>query len=310
MVGPMEGRGPFGAEFDWIMEDYLFGEETWEGSESKMLRETVRLAAGKAGLGEGDLDVIIAGELLNHLTASSKAAREISIPYLGIYGACSTMAEGSILGAMLVDGQYFEQVAVGAVSHHHTGERGPASPAALRHRAQPGAQWTVTGAGALVLTNDGKGPCITSATVGRVVYPDEEEADNAGTAMAPAALDTLLTHLQDTGKKPEDYDVIITGDLGKIGTALFREKCAAAGLDVASRHADCGVAIYDPSQNVNAGGRGCGSSAAMLCGPFLNRMAAGHLNRLLVIGTGALTSSRQLGEEIYMSIAHAVAIEA
>lgn len=310
IVGPMEGEGPFGPEFDWILEDYLFGESSWEKSENKILRETTKLAIQKAGLSNQEIEVFLAGDLLNQIVSSNFAARELKIPYLGLYGACSTMAEALILGGMLIDGGFYQRVALAAISHHYTAERQFRFPIELGVQRPPSAQWTVTGAGASVVAKSGEGPRITMVTVGTVVDMKQSDVNDMGGAMAGAAASTLITHFADTGRAPDYYDLIVTGDLGKIGTSLVRELCSTSGWDLGERHVDCGLLIYDPAQDVHAGGSGCGCSAAMLCGPLLNRMAGGKLKKILFVGTGALMSpTTSLQGETIPGIAHAVAIE-
>lgn len=307
IVGPMEGEGPFGSEFDWVMEDYLFGENSWEQAEGKMLREALRLATRKKGMDDAEIEVILAGDFLNQSTASNYAARDLMVPFLGIYGACSTMAEGLIMGGMIMDGGFYGRVAVGAVSHYHTAERQFNLPIELG-ALKPSAQWPVTGAGAIILRETGDGPRITSATIGKVVDRGQSDVNDLGGAVAPAAADTLITHFKDLERDPGYYDLIVTGDLGKLGSALMEELCMSAGYRLGDKYADCGVIIYDKQQDVHAGGRGCGSSAAMMCGPYLNRIEAGKVKRFLLIGTGAMMTHRQ-GDSI-PGIAHAIAIEA
>ncbi|MGI6549180.1 MAG: stage V sporulation protein AD [Syntrophomonadales bacterium] len=307
IVGPMEGEGPFGAEFDWVMEDYFFGEKSYEEAEGKMLREALRLAARKEGLDERAIEVVVAGDFLRQSTASNYAGRDLSLPFLGIYGACTTLAEGLILAGMIMDGGFYSQVAVGAVSHYHTAERQFRLPIELGAIKSASAQWPVTGAGAVLLNLSQEGPRITAATIGKVVDKDQADAKDLGGAEAPAAADTLITHFRDLGRDPGYYDLIVTGDLGKLGSALMEELCLAAGYHLGDRYTDCGVIIYDQQQNVQAGGRGCGSSAAMVCGPYLNRIAAGKIKRFLLVGTGAMIVN-QRGS--IPGIAHAIAIEA
>lgn len=310
MAGPMEGKGPFGAEYDWVIEDYLFGEKSWEKAESKMLRETIRLAARKLGLEDRDIQVVLAGDLLNQIISSNFAARELSVPFLGLYGACSTLAEGLIVAGMLMDGGFYDRIAVGAGSHHHTAERQYRFPVELGVQRPPSAQWTVTGSGAVILYDSGLGPRLTEGTVGKVIDMGQSDVNDMGGAMAPAAADTLITHLQDLGRQPDYYDLILTGDLGQLGSALFNEICSSFGYNLGKRHVDCGVVIYDPQQDVHAGGSGCGCSAIMMCGPYLNRIATGKVTRVLLIGTGALMSpTTSLQGETIPSVAHAVVIE-
>lgn len=310
MVGPMEGQGPYGNEFDWVLEDYLFGEETWEKAEAKMLRETVKMVVGKANLQLDSIEVLLAGDLLNQIISANFAARELKIPFLGLYGACSTMAEGMALGAMLIDGGFYHTLAVGVTSHHYTAERQFRFPTEQGTQRVPSAQWTVTGCGALIMQAQGSGPRVTAATVGKVVDLGQSDVNDMGGAMAPAAADTIVTHFKDMGRTPDYYDLVITGDLGKYGMALLESLCVKFDYPLGKRLTDCGVIIYDPRQDAHAGGSGCGCSAAMFCGPFLNRMANRQYNKLLLVATGALmspTTSFQ-GESI-PCIAHAVAVE-
>ncbi|MGE5422928.1 MAG: stage V sporulation protein AD [Ignavibacteriales bacterium] len=310
MAGPMEGKGPFGAEFDWVIEDYLFGEKSWEKAESKMMRETIRLSARKLDLEDRDIQLILAGDLLNQIISSNFAARELSVPFLGLYGACSTLAEGLIIAGMLMDGGFYDRVAVGASSHHHTAERQFRFPVELGVQRPPSAQWTVTGAGAIILCDSGPGLRITDATVGKVIDMGQSDVNDMGGAMAPATADTLITHLQDLNRQPDYYDLIVTGDLGQLGSALFNELCSNFGYNLGERHLDCGVVVYDPKQDVHAGGSGCGCSAIMICGPCFSRMETGKIKRILLIGTGALMSpTTSMQGETIPSVAHAVVIE-
>ncbi|NSW82312.1 MAG: stage V sporulation protein AD [Syntrophothermus sp.] len=310
IVGPMEGQGPYGKEFDWVLEDYLFGEQSWEKAEAKMLRETVKLVAGKANLSLADIEVFLAGDLLNQIISANFAARELKIPFLGLYGACSTMAEGIALGAMLVDGGFYSTLTVGVTSHHYTAERQFRFPTEQGSQRLPSSQWTVTGCGCLIIQRDGVGPRVTAATIGKVIDLGQSDVNDMGAAMAPAAADTIVAHFRDTGRDPNYYDLIITGDLGKYGLALMESLCQKLNCPLGQHVSDCGVLIYDIDQDVHAGGSGCGCSAVMLCGPLLNRMQAKEFNRILLVGTGALmsTTSSLQGETI-PCIAHAVAIE-
>ncbi|MGI5920791.1 MAG: stage V sporulation protein AD [Syntrophomonadaceae bacterium] len=310
LVGPLEGQGPWSKDFDWITEDYLFGEKTWEKAESKMLREAVKLSLSKNNLKPEDAEVLLAGDLLNQIISSNYAARELSIPFLGLYGACSTMSESLILGSILIDGGFYETVISAACSHHHTAERQYRFPTEQGVQQAPSSQWTVTGAGAVILQSAGMGPRVTGATIGKVVDMGQTDVADMGSAMAPAAAQTLKAHLEDMGRLPDYYDLVVTGDLGSVGMAIAVELFAKDGLFPQPNYSDCGVLIYDKSQGVQSGGSGCGCSAAMLCGPLLKKMTTGEINRLLFIGTGALMSpvSSFQGETV-PGIAHAVAIE-
>ncbi|MEN6463436.1 MAG: stage V sporulation protein AD [Syntrophomonas sp.] len=310
MVGPLEGQGPWSQDFDWIMEDYLFGEQSWEKAESKMLRETVKMALSKQNLKPDDAEVLLAGDLLNQLISSNFAARELSIPFLGLYGACSTMAEALIVGSILLDGGFCETVVSAACSHHHTAERQFRFPTEQGVQQTPSSQWTVTGAGAVVLQSSGVGPRITSATIGKVLDMGQTDAADMGSAMAPAAAQTLKAHLDEMGRMPDYYDLVVTGDLGSVGMAIATELFIRDGLCPKPNYSDCGVLIFDKQQGVMSGGSGCGCSASMLCGPLMKKMTTGEINRLLFIATGALMSpiSSFQGETV-PGIAHAVAIE-
>ncbi|MDD4802909.1 MAG: stage V sporulation protein AD [Syntrophomonas sp.] len=310
IVGPKESEGPWVKDFDLIMEDYLWEEASWEKTETKMLRETIKLALSNQNLQPQDAELLLAGDLLNQIISSSFAAREINIPFLGLYGACSTMAESMVLGSLLIDGGYFERVVASASSHHYTAERQFRFPSEQGVQKVPSSQWTATAAGAVVLQKSGTGPRITSVTIGKVVDMGQNDGANMGGAMAPAAADTIKTHFQDTGKVSDYYDLIVTGDLGAVGMTLLGELFIQEGVMPTPNFSDCGVLLYDGLQGVDSGGSGCGCSACMLAGPLLRKMQNGEINRLLFVATGALMSpiSTYQGESI-PGIAHAVAIE-
>ncbi|MBC7074780.1 MAG: stage V sporulation protein AD [Syntrophomonadaceae bacterium] len=310
IVGPKEGEGPWGGDFDWILEDYMFGEDTWEKAENKMLRETVKLALSKNNLEPDDAEILLAGDLLNQVISSNFAARELGMPFLGLYGACSTVAEALLTGAMLIDGGFCERIVAATCSHHHTAERQFRFPTEQGTQPTPSTQWTVTGAGAIVLEFLGVGPRITSATIGRVIDMKQNDMTDMGSAMAPAAADTIKAHFHDLDIPSDYYDLVVTGDLAKVGMAILERLLVREGLTPKPNYSDCGVLIFDESQGVNSGGSGCGCAACMLCGPLLKKMVKGEINKLLLVATGALmspTASYQ-GETI-PGIAHAVAIE-
>lgn len=310
MVGPKEGQGPWGDDFDLILPDYLMGEDTWEKAENKMLKETIELALNKNGLQTQDAEVLLAGDLLNQLVSANFAAAELNIPFLGLYGACSTMVEALLTGSMLIDGGFFERVVSAACSHHYTAERQFRFPTEQGVQKPPSAQWTATAAGAVVLEASGSGPRITSATVGRVIDMGQTDVNDMGSAMAPAAADTIKMHLQDLNRLPDYYDLVITGDLGKVGAAILGQLFTKEGVVPPPTHSDCGVLLYDEKQDIGAGGSGCGCCASMVCGPLMKKMIKAEIKKLLVVATGALmspTTSFQ-GSNI-PAIAHAVAIE-
>lgn len=309
-VGKKEGEGPLAASFDLIQEDTTFGESSWEKAESTMQKLALSAALDKASLAASQLDVIFAGDLLNQCVGSSYHIRDLGVPFFGVYGACSTMAESLSLAALMLDGGYGEWAAAVTSSHFCSAERQYRTPLEYGGQRTPTAQWTVTGAGAVVLAREGQGPYITHVTVGKVVDKGIKDANNMGAAMAPAAYDTISTHFQDTRRKPSDYDLIVTGDLGVLGKEIVTDFFHRDGIELAGRYDDCGTMIYDiAGQDVHCGGSGCGCSASVLTGYLLNGMRAGRWKNLLFCATGALLSptSVQQGESI-PSICHAVAI--
>ncbi len=310
ICGTKENEGPIGSDFDIIMPDAEWNEETWEKTESKMQREAVKLAVQKAGLNLSDIEYIFAGDLLNQCIGAGFGLRELDIPFFGVYGACSTMIESLSLSAAMIDGGFADNTAAVTSSHFCTAERQYRTPLAYGGQRTPTAQWTVTGAGALVLSSNGTGAYITEITTGKICDMGVKDANNMGGAMAPAAYDTLLAHFKDSSKKPSDYDLILTGDLGKVGREILIELIAKDGYDISKNYNDCGCMIYDlQEQDVHAGGSGCGCIASVLCGHILKRMNNGELKNVLAIGTGALLSpTSSLQGESVPGIAHAAAI--
>ena len=310
IVGQKEGEGPLQGTFDMVSGDTHFGQKTWELAESRMQRIAIETAAGKAGLNLSDLDFILAGDLLNQCIGSSMASVSSNIPFIGLYGACSTMAEGLAVGACLVDGGAARRLCAAASSHFCAAERQYRFPLAYGGQRTPTAQWTATAAGAAVLTHDRTPVRITQALFGQMVDLDVTDANNMGAAMAPAAYDTLTHLFEDTGTQPSVYDRILTGYLARVGSALLRDLFKRDGVDLGTTYDDCGVLLYDTEQDVHAGGSGCGCSAAVLCGDILDRMERGALHRVIFAGTGALMSptSVQQGQGI-AGICHAVILE-
>ena len=314
-AGKAEEKGPFGHVFDEIMEDDRLGEKTFELGERKMLLKTLRRAMKRVGLSMEEAGCLLAGDLLNQIVTASFAARELAIPYLGLYGACSTMTEALLLGAALVDGGYRDRALCAACSHFSTAERQYRFPLEMGTTAPPHAQRTVTGAGAVLL---GMAPLphtgfrhirLEAATVGRVRDLGITDANNMGAAMAPAACDTIERHLTDRGMSEGAFDWIVTGDLGDFGSRMLAELWTEAGLDLKGRHMDCGSMIFSPQQKYNCGGSGCGCSAVMLAGYVLPQLEKGAVKRVLFLSTGALMSplSACQGESI-PGIAHAVSL--
>jgi stage V sporulation protein AD len=312
VVGQKEGKGPMGKTFDLVLEEDTYGEKTWERAESKMLREAINFSIKKAGKQEDQIDAILSGDLLNQLMSAVFSARSFQVPFLGMYGACSTMTESMIMGSVLVDGGYADHVVAAVSSHYSTAERQFRLPLEHGNQRPPSSQWTVTGSGSVVI---GKGEpasiSCTHGTIGRIVDPGITDAHQMGAAMAPAALDTITTHLKDTGRSPDYYDLILTGDLGKIGSKILVDLASKQGLSLAQVHNDCGVMIYDDEQDAHSGGSGCGCSASIFAGHIYKELVAGRLKKMLLISTGALmtTISSQQGDSI-PGIAHAIALEA
>lgn len=309
VVGPKEGEGPWGQDFDYVLEDYIYGEKTWEMAEYKMLRETIIRALDKRSFLPEDADLLLAGDLLNQIVASNFAARDLEIPFLGLYGACSTMAESLSIGAMLLDGGYYERIIAAACSHHYTAERQYRFPTEQGVQKVPSAQWTATGAGAVLLEAGGSGPRIKGVTVGKVIDMGQTDVNDMGSAMAAAAVHTIKTHLDDLNLNGDYYDLIVSGDLGQVGSTIARQLFVRDGI-INPNYNDCGVLLYDQSQAVGSGGSGCGCAACMLCGPLLKKMQKGEITKLLLVATGALMSpiTSFQGQSI-PCIAHAVSIE-
>jgi stage V sporulation protein AD len=307
----MEGQGPLGQYFDKVLKDNIYEEKSWEKAESKIFKETIELSIQKAGLTEEDVDFMLCGDLLNQTIASNYAVRDISIPFLGLYGACSTMVESIALGSMLIDGGFANYVVCGASSHHDTAERQFRFPTELGVQRPPTAQWTVTGAGVVTLALKGQGGArITHATIGRVIDLGQKDGNDMGSAMAPAAVDTIYQHFESTGHSPSDYDLIITGDLGKHGRNLTEVMLREKGLDISDKLTDCGILIYSDTQDVHSGGSGCGCAATVFSGYLYNQLINKIYKRIMLIATGALMSpTASLQGETIPAIAHAAVIE-
>ena len=308
VVGKKEGEGPLASEFDKILEDTTFGEKTWEKAESRMQKDTLTRALNKAGFTQDCVDVIFAGDLLNQCIGTAYGLREFGIPFLGLYGACSTMAESLMLASLFVDTGCANTAAALTSSHFCSAERQYRYPLEYGGQRPQTAQWTVTGAGALLLTRDGDGPFVKEVTAGRIMDLGVKDLNNMGAAMAPAAVDTIKNYCQDTLRTLSDFDLIVTGDLGRVGLELEKELLTREGLPLTEQISDCGVLIFDcKRQDVHSGGSGCGCSAAVLCSYILNRMRQDELHEVLFLSTGALMSplTIQQGESI-PAVAHLV----
>ena len=289
-AGGKEREGPLGPSFDHVSQDDTFGEKSWEKAESKMQSLALDGALKRAGLHTVDLDLLLAGDLLNQCIGSSFAARTAAVPYLGLYGACSTMGESLALASLLLSGGWGQHAAAMTSSHFCSAERQYRTPLEYGGQRTPTAQWTVTGSGCVILSAEGAGPRVTHVTTGKIVDKGIKDANNMGAAMAPAAYETIKAHLEDLGRKPSDYDLILTGDLGSLGKEILLDLFHRDGMELPNLE-DCGVLIYDAEkQDVHCGGSGCGCSAVVLCGLILNGMSQGRWKKLLFCGTGALLS--------------------
>ncbi len=315
-VGKKEGEGPLGKAFDHVSQDELYGQDSFELAEKQLYLDAIRKALDKSGLQTKDVQFLLGGDLLNQIITASFSARELGIPFIGLYGACSTMAESLALSGMLLDGEHARQVVCAASSHFCTAERQYRFPLEFGTQRPPTAQWTVTGAGAVVLSIKPQAPVlahVTRACMGRVVDLGVTDANNMGAAMAPAAADTLLSLFTDTNTTPEDYDLILTGDLGQVGHDLLMQLMREQRMPLPDdRYQDCGLLIYDrAAQDAHAGGSGCGCSATVLSAYILPQIQRGKYKRVLFMATGALMSltTSQQGESI-PGIAHAVVLEA
>ena len=311
IAGPKEGKGPFGEMFDYVMKDDFFGEKTYEKAERKMLEHAIFGATDKALLRPDNIDMLICGDLLNQIITSSYAARAFDVSYLGIFSACSAMALSIGIGASMVNAGYFKNVACATSSHFSTAERQFRFPLELGNQRPPTSQWTCTGSGCTVLSLSGEGPYIDSVTFGKAMDYGVCDVNNMGAAMAPAAMETMISVFKDTKTKPEDYDLILTGDLGKLGSEILLDLMEERGYKLGKNYCDCGQMMFYHDQNVLMGGSGCGCSATIFNSYVVERLKTGQLKKVLYIATGALlsTTACQQGEGI-PGIAHALVVKA
>ena len=309
IVGQKEGHSNFKEYFDYIIKNDLFGEKTFENAERKMLEHAIWNAMDKAGLKSEDIDLLICGDLLNQIISSSFTARHFDMTFLGLYGACSTMAETLAVGSSFVDSKYFTNVACATGSHFSSAERQYRYPLELGNQRPPVSQWTVTGAACTILSEAGSNKEIVNATFGKVTDFGINDVNNMGAAMAPAAMSTLVTHFEDTHTTPDDYDLILTGDLGKLGSEILMDLMENKGYKLKGNYNDCGQMIFNNNQKTYQGGSGCGCSAVILNSYVMQKMDEGVYKRVLFAATGALLStlSSQQGNSI-PGICHAVEI--
>ncbi len=309
VVGPREGKGPLGSLFDLVCGDTLCGEASWEKAETKMLRQATDLAVTKAGLQDVHIDFFLAGDLLNQIISSSFAARDKDIPFLGLYGACSTIGEAVAIGSFIIHGGFAENVLVASSSHHDTAERQFRYPTEFGYQRVPPSQWTVTAAAALVLSSQGEGPKVEAVTVGRVMDFGMTDANDMGSAMAPAFADTVWRHLSDLGRTPGDYDAIFSGDLGRVGSKAALYLLKKRGIDLSGVHDDTGLMIYDMEPEICSGASGCGCVASVFAAKIYPELKSGKLRRVLLVPTGALHSPTTCQQaESIPGVAHAVSL--
>lgn len=311
-VGKKESEGPLSHYFDNIFEDTSIGEDTWEAAESDMLNSAVTTAIANANVKNEDINGVFSGDLLDQCIASTFGVKQLSAQHIGLFGACSTMALSSIIASIAVESGAMNCAVAATCSHFCSAERQFRFPLEYGGKRTPTSQWTVTGAGAIVLKSEGEGVAkIKSATLGRIVDFNVTDANNMGAAMAPAACDTICRHFEDTLSTPDDYDLIVTGDLGQVGAKLLKELLYEKGYKLGDKYRDCGIMIFDLSDtDVAAGGSGCGCSASVLCSYLLKSIKQGKFNRILFCATGALMSptSSQQGLSI-PGVAHLIEIE-
>jgi stage V sporulation protein AD len=310
IAGPKECLGVVGKYVDKPLAEDMFGESTYEKAECKMLTYAVRRAIQNACLTEEEMDLLVSGDLLNQIISASFTARDFDIPFLGVYSACSTLSEGLALASVFIDGGYAKNVVVATGSHFSSAERQYRYPLELGNTRPPQSQWTVTGAGGCVIAEKGSSIAITSATLGKVVDFGITDVNNMGAAMAPAAADTILNHLRDTGRRAEDYDLIVTGDLGALGSRIVKDLTWEKGVDMQKNHVDCGEIVYNVLEDEFQGGSGAGCSAVVFGSYLFDQMKNKKINRVLLATTGALLSTVSSGQgESIPCICHAVSIE-
>lgn len=310
VAGKKESEGPLANTFDITDTDTYFGQATWEQGEKRMQQIALETLAKKAKLRQQEFGLVFSGDLLNQCIGSSFTLRNMGIPHLGLYGACSTMAESLLVASMAVGGGFSDKVVAMTSSHFASSERQYRFPLGYGGQRTPTAQWTVTGSGAALVCQNGTGPKINACTIGTVTDLGIKDANNMGAAMAPAALATIRAHFEDLKTSAEDFDLIVTGDLGQLGKEVLLTLAQREGLNLGGKLTDCGTLVFDTiKQDVHSGGSGCGCSAITLCGYLLDKINSGKLHKILFCGTGALLSptSTQQGLPI-PGVCHAISI--
>ncbi|MFW6007443.1 MAG: stage V sporulation protein AD [Halanaerobiales bacterium] len=311
IAGPEESRGPLGDKFDLVTEDPKLGQDSWEKGERKMVSEVIDLTFGKASVSPSDIDIMLAGDLLNEIVTSNYVAKSYDIPYLGLYGACSTLVEALGLGSLFMDGGFADSVLAYTSSHYQTAERQFRYPLEYGVQYPADKQYTVTGAGAYILGWMGGQVQISHITWGKVIDYGRKDPNDMGIVMAPAAADTILQHFDDTNREPQDYDLIVTGDLGQIGSNILNSLMQEKNIDISDRQKDCGVIIFgEDSKKHGAGGSGCAASATVVGSTIIPEIISGNLSRVLVVATGVLHNPILLQQkDTIPAIAHAIVLE-
>lgn len=310
IAGKKEVEGPLTHTFDIKCRDTYFGQKTWEQAEKHMQQTVLKKLASKAGISQSEIGLVFSGDLLNQCIGSSFSLRNSGIPHLGLYGACSTMAESLLMASMAVGGGFSDKVVAMTSSHFASSERQYRFPLGYGGQRTPTSQWTVTGSGAALVCAQGSGPRIKACTIGTVTDLGIKDANNMGAAMAPGAYESIRAHFDDLHCSPSDFDLIVTGDLGQTGKEVLMELARNDGISLGGKITDCGTLIFDnTTQDVHSGGSGCGCSAITLCGYLLEQLKSGKLKNILFCGTGALLSptSTQQGLSI-PGVCHAVSI--
>ncbi len=307
IAGPKECAGIVGEFVDRQLSDDMFGEDTFEKAECKMLSTAIDTAIENAGLKRSDIDVLFSGDLLNQIISASFAARDFDIPFLGVYSACSTMSESMLLAAAMVNAGYAKRAVAATGSHFASAERQYRYPLEQGTTRPPQSQWTVTGAGGCVIADKGEGISIVGGTIGKVVDFGVTDVNNMGAAMAPACADTLMRHFRDTGTSPDDYDMIVSGDLGALGSRILKDLTWEKGYDISRNHVDCGEIVYKVIEDEFQGGSGAGCSAVVFNSYIMAKLISGQFSRVLFAATGALLSTVSSGQgESIPCISHAV----
>ncbi|WP_181349995.1 stage V sporulation protein AD [Thalassobacillus sp. CUG 92003] len=308
-VGPLEGEGPLKDTFDQIHAELHCGENNWELAERRLMTESVNACLKKAGVDKTDVNLFLAGDLLNQNVTANYVAKQLETPFLCMFGACSTSMETLANGAVFVNSGYADHVLVAASSHNATAERQFRYPTEYGGQKPKTATFTVTGSGAALLSKQKSSVRVESATIGKVMDYGTNDPFDMGSAMAPAAYDTIKTHLQDMGRTAQDYDLIVTGDLSAVGTPILRDMLAEDGYDITEKHSDCGLMIYHSDQPVFSGGSGCACSAVVTYGKIMEDLKQGRLTKVLVVATGALMSPTMIQQkETIPAIAHGVVL--